>query len=382
MRPMSIPAPDEFLGGLTRALSNARPARAHGGGGGRPRRAVQRRLAFCHLSERAAERLMRRLDCDAEGNSVRTGLPAWPDAWELAQGVVRALGGDSWLVHVLASWLEPMAATTRRTYAYGVQDILRDLRVHGLDELLALPLEAGLTWQRTFARRHRPRTTNTQTGILNSLMRHAARLGVQAVTWEPIPGVRVTRGRHIDHDGVVLTAQQLLLYWTTARERPARQFLALMVASLHGLRACEVAALRWGDMRYARRGQEAAPAVLHVVGKGGKHRMVQMHTALRPWFEANRRKHGGDEFVLADQRGDPPSAQVVSYWAKDVFRRAGIIGYAHALRATWATLALENRSNSPLEVQTAGGWKNQETMLGHYATRLKAGRVRLFGARH
>lgn len=379
---MSTATADEFLGTLTARLSNARPARAHGGGGGRPRRAVQRRLAFCQLSERAAERLMRRLDCDAHGVSVRSGEPAWPESWELAQGVVRALGGDSWLVLVLASWLEPLSPTTRRTYAYGVQDILRDLRVHGLDELLALPLEAGMTWQRTFARRHLPRTTNTRTGILNSLMRHAARLGVQTVQWEPIPNVRVTRGRHIDRDGVVLTAQELLLFWTTASERPARQFLALMIASLHGLRACEAASLRWGDMRYARRGADRAPAVLHIIGKGGKKRMVQMHVALRPWFEANRRKHGGDEFVLADDRGEPPSPQVLSHWAKDVFRRAGITGYAHALRATWATLALENRSNSPLEVQLSGGWKNQETMLGHYHQRRKTGRVRLFGTKH
>lgn len=325
---------------------------------------------------------MRRLDCDAQGNSVRTGKPAWPESWDLAGGVVRALGGDSWLVHVLASWLEPMSASTRRTYAYGVQDILRDLRVFGLDELLALPLEAGLTWQRTFARRHMPRTTNTQTAILNSLMGHASRLGVQAVQWEPIPNVRVTRGRHIDRDGVSLSAQELLSFWHALEQCPQRQVLAMMLASLHGLRACEVANLRWGDMRYARRGEKAAPAVLHVIGKGGKKRMVQVHAAMRPWLEANRRSHGGDECVVADARGHAPSPQVVSWWAKEVFRRAEIVGYAHALRATWATLALENRSNSPLEVQTAGGWKNQETMMGHYATRLKAGRVRLFGSKH
>lgn len=379
---MSTATADEFLGGLTRALSKARPARAHGGGGGRSRRPVQRRLAFCQLSERAAERLMRRLDCDAKGNSVRSGLPAWPESWDLADGVARALGADTWLVFVLASWLEGMAATTRQTYAYAAENILRDLHIHGLEELLALPTEAGLTWQRSFARRHMPRTTNTQTGALNSLMRHAARLGVQTVQWETIPGVRVTRGRHIDRDGVALNAQELHRFWETLCARPLRQFVALMMMSLHGLRACEVARMRWGDMRYARRGQHAAPAVLHVIGKGDKKRMVQLHAAMRPWFESERRKHGGDDFVLADDHGDPPSAQVVSWWAKDVFRRAELPGYAHALRATWATLALENRSNSPLEVQTAGGWKNQETMLGHYATRMKAGRVRLFGARN
>ncbi len=373
---------DTFLGGLTRTLTQARPARSHGGGGGRRRQSVQRRLALCELSARGAQKLMRRLDCDREGNSVRTGQPSWPESWDLANGVAKALGADGWMVMVLASWLEGMAATTRRTYAYGAQDILRDLRVHGLDELLALPTEAGLTWQRSFARRHMPRTTNTQTGVLNSLMRHAAHLGVQVVEWQPIPNVRITRGRHIDRDGVVLTSADLLAYWHAAAACPARQLLAVMMASLHGLRACEVGRMRWGDMRYARRGEKAAPAVLHVLGKGDKKRMVQVHAAMRPWFESERPKHGGDEFVLADEQGNPPSPQVISWWAKDVFRRAGLTGYAHALRATWATLALENRANSPLEVQLSGGWKNQETMLGHYHQRRKTGRVRLFGARH
>lgn len=343
---------------------------------------MQRRLAFCEMPERAAQRLMRRLDCDREGNSVRTGQPSWPESWDLAGGIARALGADTWMVMVLASWLEGMAETTRRTYAYGAQDILRDLRVHGLDELLALPTEAGLTWQRAFARRHMPRTTNTQTGVLNSLMRHAARLGVQAVEWQPIPNVRVTRGRHVDRDGVVLTGADLLAYWQAAASCPSRQLIALMMASLHGLRACEVARMRWGDMRYARRGEKAAPAVLHVLGKGDKKRMVQVHAAMRPWLEGERSKHGGDEFILADEHGDPPSPQVVSWWAKVVFRRAGLTGYAHALRATWATLALENRANSPLEVQLSGGWKNQETMLGHYHHRRKAGLVRLIGTKN
>lgn len=325
---------------------------------------------------------MRRLDCDREGRSVRTGEPAWPESWDIAAGVARALGAEGWMVHVLASWLEQLAPSTRRTYAYGAQDILRDLRVYGLEELLALPIEAGLTWQRTFGRRHMPRTTNTQTAILNSLMRHAARLGVRTPEWEPIGGVNITRGRHIDRDGVVLTADELLRYLTEAQKRPFRQQLALIMSSLHGLRACECARMRWGDMRYARRGEKSAPAVLHIVGKGGKKRMVQLHSAVKPWWEANRRDHGGDEFVLADKHGEPPSAQVVSWWCKQVFAAADIQGYAHALRATWATLALENRINSPLEIQLSGGWKNQETMLGHYHQRRKTGRVRLFGPRH
>jgi integrase len=325
---------------------------------------------------------MQRLDCDADGISRRSGLPSWPDSWDACESVARDLGAEKWLVLVLASWLEGMAETTRRTYAYGIAEILRELNVTGIDDLAALPEQAALTWQRSKARRHLPRTVNTQTGIINSLMGHVSRLGVLSTHWEPIPNIKITRGRWIDREGISLSQSELMRFWQTASERPARQFLALMMASLHGLRACEVARLKWSDVRYHRRGKDAAPAVLHVLGKGSKSRLVRVHDSIRSWIEKQRRKHASTDYILASEDGKPPSPQVVSWWAKSVFIRAELVGYAHALRATWATLALENGSNKPLEVQLSGGWKNQETMLGHYHKRNRVGHVRLIGSRY
>lgn len=294
----------------------------------------------------------------------------------------RILGADTWLRHVIASWLEGLSETTRKTYYYATIILLRDLRIYSLDDLLELPVEAGLTWQRIYARRHLPRSTNTMTGALNSFMRHASRLGQREHAWEPLPNVKITRGRHVDRDAVVLTSDELLRYWNAAQKCPQRQFLAVMLASLHGLRACEVARIRWRDLRYSRRGKVSAPAVLHIIGKGKKHRLVQVHSAIKCWIERERVKYQPDDFVLADAKGRPPTAQIVGWWAKEVFRKAEIKGYGHALRATWATLALENKQNNPLEVQLSGGWKNQETMLGSYFKRRKVGRVRLFHSRH
>ncbi len=370
---------EAFLAALPGRLSKARPARARGGRGGRLRRPVQRRLTFCRLSERAAERLLVRLDCDRDGKSARTGEPAWPESWGIADEIARSLGASGWMVLVLASWLEGLAETTRTTYASHARAVLRDLRVSGVEDLGTLPEQAVLTWQRSYARRHLPRTVNTATGVINSLMRWVARLGVFDLRWEAIPNVKVTRGRWIDRDAVVLSTEELVRYWLAASDCPRRQLLALMLASLHGLRACEVGRMRWGDLRYQRRGQGHAPAVIHIMGKGRKHRVVQLHPSLRPWLERERRDHGGDEYVLADDQGKPPSAQVVSWWAKDAFKRAELKGYAHALRATWATMALENRANSPLEVQQSGGWKSMETMTGHYWQRRKVPLVKLLG---
>lgn len=372
---------EAFLTALPGRLSKARPARARGGRGGRLRRPVQRRLTFCRLSDRATERLLLRLDCDRDGMSLRSGQPAWPESWNTADEIARALGASGWMVMVLASWLEGLAETTRRTYASHAREVMRDLRISGVEDLGTLPEQAVLTWQRSYARRHLPRTVNTATGVINSLMRWVARLGVFEMHWEAIPNIKVTRGRWIDRDAVVLSHNELLQFWQAASDRPRRQFLALMLASLHGLRACEVARLRWGDLRYQRRGQAHAPAVIHIIGKGRKHRVVQLHPNLRPWLESERRAHGGDEYVLADDHGKPPSAQTVSWWAKDVFERTELKGYAHALRATWATMALENRANSPLEVQQSGGWKSMETMTGHYLKRRTVPLVKMLNGR-
>ena len=107
--------------------------------------------------------------------------------------------------------------------------------------------------------------------------------------------------------------------------------------------------------------------------------MVQVHPAVRTWIERARQGQDKSAPILADDEGNAPWPQVVSWWARDVFRRAGIVGYGHALRATWATMALENKANDPLQVQQSGGWKDQATMLGSYFSRRKVPLIRLVG---
>ncbi len=326
------------------------------------------------------QRLLARLDCDQDGVSLRTGAASWPESMELSTRVCQEIGGERLLVLVLASWLEGLAKTTRRTYAAIITEALRDMRTPTVSDLACLPDQAGLTWQRLLVRRQRlPRTVNAATACLNSLMGHVVRLGL-AEAWAPIPAIKITKGRHIDREAVVLSEDQLLRFLESASRRPARQFVALVMASLHGLRASEVAGLTWGSIRHHRRGGQSAPAVIHVVGKGRKHRVVHVHPAVRSWLERERRGRDRCTWILADDQGRPPSPQVVSWWAKDVFRRAGLTGYAHALRATWTTAALENRSNDPLQVQQSGGWREQATMLGHYFKRRNVKPIRLIAA--
>jgi integrase len=320
---------------------------------------------------------LQRLDVDASGVSMRTGRPAWPDSAPIAIDLVRSLNGERLLVLVMASWLEGLAVTTRRTYVAAARVFLRELCAVKLGELVKLPEQAALTWQRDQARYLMPRTVNARTAALNSLMAHLGRLRVLTSHWSPIPALKVTKGRWIDREAVVLSDDQLATYCQTAAQRPRRQFLALMLASLHGLRASEVAHLRWKSISYRRRGKEAAPAVLSIVGKGQKHRLVQVHPALRAWLERERQGQEPETYVLADENGEPPTPQVVGAWAADVFRRAGLVGYGHALRATWTTLALEHRGNSPVQVQASGGWKDAGTMIGHYFKRRNVPSIRL-----
>jgi len=319
--------------------------------------------------------LLSRLDCDPQGRSRRTGKPAW-ESLPWSAGLIAEIGGDSWQVLALACWLDRHATTTRATYGRLIASAWRHLDVRTIEEAIALPTEAGLTWMRHLRRSttsrgtpRQPRTINTAVAALNSWAHFAHGLGLHRIPWTVLPAVPVSSGRHIDREPIVLTAEQLGQFWTAAATLPRRRFLALVLDSLHGLRRSEVARLTWGDFRVRRRGTNAAPAVFRIVGKGGRHRQVAVHPSVRPWLETQRKGQPSARPILADAQGNAPSPDQISAWAKAVFRLIGMPeGYAHALRATWATLALEAK-HAPLQVQQSGGWRRTETMLTHYYKR-------------
>ena len=352
------------------------------------RRPARRRLReTCGAAPRWVRRLLDALDCHPNGKSRRTGEIAWPESWEAARWLVADRGAESLCVHILAAWLERHAPTTRATYASAVGGLLESLRIETVKDLVDLPTQAGLTWQRTYRRQisrmgtvRQPRTINTTTSALNSLMGFIHDLGMRSAPWVPVPLVAITAGRHIDREATVLTAEQLGAFWECAANLPRRRFLALMLASLHGLRRSEVATLQWGNLRASRRGVKPAPAVFNILGKGQKPRRVCVHPAVRPWLERERVGKDATAFILADASGAAPTPKTISNWAKVVFRRLDMPeGYAHALRATWSTLALENRANQPLQVQQSGGWKRMETMTGHYFKRRQIPLIDILG---
>lgn len=358
-------------------------ARGHGG---RHRIAPKRRISpITTLSARAVRRLLDRLDCDDRGVSRRTGKPSWPESWDLALDLVRHIGGEFYLVLVIASWLERQAPTTRRTYYYQARQILRELRAIRVRDIATLPHEAGLTWQREYARglapsghQRLPRSVNTSTAALNSLCHHVVALGiVPSAHWSSVPPVKVTRGRHEDEDAVVLTSEQLVDFLTGAAKRGRVVLLAMVLTFLHGLRRSELAGLRVRDVKRRRRGERPAPSVLRIVGKGNRSRMVQLHPSIRNYVEAHCAGRDPDAHVITREDGSAVSPATVSWWVKSIMAAAGLKGYAHALRATWTTMALESKSNDALQVQQSGGWRNPETMLGHYFKRRQVPLIRL-----
>jgi integrase len=355
---------------LREASSQERPA---------PKRAISAPPAahprHRDLPTRYIDRLLKRLDCDRHGNSKRTKKPAW-ESLALASATVGEVSGDWWMALALACWLERHAPTTRLTYAKNIAIAWRFARVTTIEEAVDLPIEAAMAWQRDLKRSptrtgepRRPRTINNHVAVLNSWGRFCTQMGLRSQPWTTLQQVVISSGRHIDRDPVVLTADQLAQFWTAAARLPRRRFLALLLDSLHGLRRSEVARLRWADLRIRRRGAHAQPATFVIRGKGGRVRQVRVHPALRPWLERARRGMPSDAPMLADAAGQAPTPEQISAWAKSVFRLIGIPeGYAHALRATWATLALE-ANHAPLQVQQSGGWRRAETMIGHYFKR-------------
>jgi integrase len=381
---------DAFLATLPRLLRE-RPNVARRAGGGRRRQPARRRiLAVSSISVRATRRLLERLDSDEGGISRRTGKPSWPESWEMAVELARHVGAEAHLVLVLASWLERQAETTRRTYWYLARGFLVALRATTIRSLALLPHEAALAWQRDLARQvvrsgqlRKPRSVNTATAALNSLLRHVVALGVvPGAEWLPVGPVKVTRGRHEDVEPVVLTLEQLVDFLAAAARRPRRVLLAAAIMALHGARRGEVSRLQRRDVRSRRRGSQAAPAVFRFVGKGQKPRLVQVHPAMRTWIERHCEGLEPDTYLLAGADGHPPSPGTVSAWMRDIFQAIGLTGYAHALRASWTTIALESKANDALQVQQSGGWKDARTMTAHYFKRRQVPLIRLTAGRN
>lgn len=140
-----------------------------------------------------------------------------------------------------------------------------------------------------------------------------------------------------------------------------REQVMLLLSAKAGLRAKEIAGLKWGCVR------EDDTVLELVTTKGGEPRTVPINKELRAALQAYRvaRRHTGDDHNLFTQRhsrpGEPLTANAVAAWFGDFYtRRLGWEGYSsHSGRRTFATQAARKIS------MAGGSLKDMQQMLGH-----------------
>lgn len=134
-----------------------------------------------------------------------------------------------------------------------------------------------------------------------------------------------------------------------------------------GLRCCEIATLRRDDVR-----DDRDTARLHIVGKGGRRRLVPISTELREELAPWMRSQG---YLFLSRTGRSFRAQYVSKLINDFFDGIGMPYTAHQLRHTFGTDAYE-RSHDIRSVQELMGHRSVVTTQKYVAVNSRNG-VRL-----
>ena len=141
----------------------------------------------------------------------------------------------------------------------------------------------------------------------------------------------------------------------------ARDRAMVLLSLKGGLRAIEIAGLKWGAVR------EEDTLLELVTTKGSKPRTVPINKELRAALQAYRaesRRTGDDDYVFRARHakpGEPLTANAVTSWFRDVYvRRLGWTGYSsHSGRRTFATQAARKATT------VGGSLRDVQDMLGH-----------------
>jgi len=214
------------------------------------------------------------------------------------------------------------------------------------------------------ARGYAPATSNRHLAALRGTLREAWRLGELTsddyLRLSDVPSVRGTspaRGRALQADEV------LALFRTVAGDATAagaRDWAALALLLVLGLRRAEVAALELADV-------DLAAGVVRVTGKGRRHREVPTGSAA-PWLAGwlVRRGQAPGPFLLAVRRDQVMARGITTSTVyRAVVARAKAAGLSqvtpHDLRRTFASELLDERGDVLLVSSLLGHSKPETT---------------------
>lgn len=144
---------------------------------------------------------------------------------------------------------------------------------------------------------------------------------------------------------------------------PLRNRLIILLSARAGLRACEIAGLKWWMVFDARNRVSLSLIVPNGIAKRGSGRVIPMHVELRHALQAYRRERGRvrcDEPIIASERGGHMTASSIVNWFSAIYREAGLVGCSsHSGRRTFITLAARKI------VSLGGSLRDVQELAGH-----------------
>jgi site-specific recombinase XerD len=176
-----------------------------------------------------------------------------------------------------------------------------------------------------------------------------------------------------------LTSEEVGLLLAACDDSRAGQRNATLVSLLvdSGLRASEVARLRWTDLNIGVRLPGVTLNFLVVVGKGGDEQIAYFGQAtverLQRWQTIRRAAPEVDEVFSSLTRGEPMTRYGIRRALSLLGKKAGVSGVTpHSLRRAFACIA-DEAGASTRDVQAWGRWSDI-TMVERYTQALRAGR--------
>lgn len=175
---------------------------------------------------------------------------------------------------------------------------------------------------------------------LRTFYRWAVEIGYVAIS--PAAGFKTpTRPRPLPRALTLDQVRRLIAYLQACEGRRARRDEVLMMMGLYaGLRACELAALRWPAVDLA---GEAINIELSKMNKG---RSLPIHPALKELLIAWRElQNPGDNWPVFSLDGKPIRPNRVGKIARRISWACGVKFTAHCLRHSFATWMLRHSGN-------------------------------------
>jgi integrase len=164
-------------------------------------------------------------------------------------------------------------------------------------------------------------------------------------------------------------ALRSMLSYVRRTNFPERGRVIILLSSQAGLRACEIAGLRWSMVLDAKGRVGTCLTIEDRIAKKGSGRRVPVHGDLRRALVALLGKSDREGPVVRSSRGGAMRANSVVNWFVVLFRELGMDGCSsHSGRRTFITKAARNvhRAGCSLrDVQLLAGHRSIETTQGY-----------------